>query len=64
MIALLRCARTRLRSLGRASSELSEIRYRVTRMRSEVLALQIQADALYGEPGDDTWRDPQAVPRG
>lgn len=61
MIALLRRARTR--PGRRASSELGEMRRRVTRMRREVRALQILADDMYGQP-DDAWRDPEAVTHG
>ncbi|WP_141576183.1 hypothetical protein [Actinomadura sp. WMMA1423] len=60
MIALRRLTRTRPE---RAAFELAEMRRRVTRMRREVQALQVDADALYGEP-EDAWRDPQAVAHG
>lgn len=64
MIAALRRARSWLERPDPSSSELSEMRDRVAGMRSEVQALQICADVLYGQPQDDAWRDLEAVARG
>lgn len=42
------------------STELAAMRRRVTRLRREVQAMQTRADALYGQPEGDAWRDPEA----